>query len=147
MARIATCIFCDIAIGRAEASFVYQDDGCVAFLDIHPVNRGHVLVVPRRHAELLNDLPEDEASHLLAVAHRLIPAIKASGIKCEGIDVFVADGAVAMQDVPHVHLHIIPRWAGDGFGLSHDPERNFIAAARKDLDQAAASIRQAAASR
>jgi histidine triad (HIT) family protein len=136
------CIFCDIAGGRATASFVHQDEICVAFLDIRPVNPGHVVIIPRRHAPLVNDLSQDEASHLFAVAHRLIPALKASGIRCDGVNLFVADGAAAMQEIPHMHLHVIPRWDGDGFGLSYDPARNFVNAAPDDLERMAALIVQ-----
>ena len=111
------CIFCDIISGLAPASFVHQDDLCVAFMDIHPVNPGHVLVVPRSHAALLTELDEASAGHLMQVAQQVDAALRRTGLKCEGVNLFLADGRAAGQDVFHVHLHVFPRFQGDGHHL------------------------------
>ena len=111
------CIFCDIISGLAPASFVHQDDLCVAFMDIHPVNPGHVLVVPRSHAALLTELDEASAGHLMQVAQQVDAALRRTGLKCEGVNLFLADGRAAGQDVFHVHLHVFPRFHGDGHHL------------------------------
>jgi histidine triad (HIT) family protein len=114
------CIFCEIIAGRAPASFVYRDEQCAAFMDVQPVTAGHLLVVPVRHAESLAELDADTSGHIFQVAQRLAAAARRSGIPCQGINLFLADGA-AGQDVFHVHLHVIPRFAGDGFGLRFPP--------------------------
>jgi histidine triad (HIT) family protein len=115
------CIFCKIIRGEAEASLVYGDEKVVAFLDIQPVNPGHVLVVPKAHAGQLADLEPETGAHLFKVAIRIDQALRRSGVRCEGVNLHLADGAVAGQEVFHVHLHVIPRFAGDGFGLKFGP--------------------------
>lgn len=134
------CIFCSILAGEAPASFVYRDEVCSAFMDIQPVNPGHVLVIPNVHAPHLANVDGDTAAHLMRVGHRLAAALRASGLRCEGVNCFLADGAAAMQEVFHVHLHVIPRFRGDGFGLRFGP-RYFQLPARSDLEAAAGQIR------
>ena len=111
-----SCIFCDLIHGAAEVSVCYEDSLALAFMDIQPVNAGHVLVVPRRHFESLSDLPHDLALHLFEVAMKLEPVIR-SVTKAEGTNMIVNSGAAAGQDVFHYHVHIIPRKAGDGFDV------------------------------
>ena len=137
----ASCVFCDIARGKAPASVVYADDEVMAFMDIQPVNPGHVLIVPNEHATYLADLPEETGAHIFRVAQRLTAAIRSSGVRCEGINFFLADGEAAMQEVFHVHFHVFPRFQGDGFGLTF-ADRYFTKPPRSDLEQAAASIRK-----
>jgi diadenosine tetraphosphate (Ap4A) HIT family hydrolase len=115
------CIFCEIVAGRAPANFVYRDERCVAFMDIQPITPGHLLVVPVQHAASLAELDLGAGEHVFQVAQRMAAALRRSGIRCEGIDLFLADGAVAGQTVFHVHMHVIPRFAGDGFGLRFPP--------------------------
>lgn len=134
------CIFCDIVMGKQEASFVYRDDLVSAFMDVQPVNPGHVLVVPNEHARDLADLPEETGAHLFRVAQRLAKAIRASGLRCEGMNFFLADGRAALQEVFHVHFHVIPRFEEDGFGLRF-PERYFKKPPRAELEAAAEEIR------
>ena len=134
------CIFCEILSASEEASFVYRDDLVSAFLDIQPVNPGHLLVVPNRHAPYLADLDEATGARLFQVAQRLAVALRVSDLRCEGINLFLADGEVAMQEIFHVHLHVFPRFAGDGFGLVFS-EDYFTLPARTDLERTAASIR------
>jgi histidine triad (HIT) family protein len=136
---MADCIFCQIVAGDADASTVWTDHICTAFMDIQPVNPGHVLVVPNAHAAYLADLEEVVAAHLMAVGHRLVAALRSSGLRCEGVNMFLADGEAAMQEIFHVHLHVFPRFAGDGFGLrfgpdySRKPGREALAAAAQRI--------------
>jgi histidine triad (HIT) family protein len=136
------CIFCKILTGELEISLVYRDDVCAAFMDIQPVNPGHLLVVPNRHAAYLADLKEEEGAQIFRVARRLAGALRNSGVKSEGVNFFLADGEAAMQDVFHVHLHVFPRYDGDGFGLKFPPGY-FQRPERKELNEVAEKIRNA----
>jgi histidine triad (HIT) family protein len=136
------CLFCRILAGELPGTFVYRDADCAAFMDIQPVNPGHVLVVPTRHATHLADMDAESAGRLMAGAHRVAAALRASGLRCEGVNLFLADGAAAMQEVLHVHLHVFPRWRGDGFGLRFPPDYH-TRPARAELEAVAASIRAA----
>ena len=133
------CIFCEIIAGNAPASIIYQDDLVIVFLDINPVNPGHTLVVPRAHHAYLNDMDEATGMHLFKATMRMAKAIRKSGIDCEGINLFLADGEAAFQDVFHTHMHIIPRFKGDSFKISADWSSH---PARSELDQIAERIRK-----
>jgi histidine triad (HIT) family protein len=113
----ADCIFCAILRGDAPATFLHQDDLVVAFMDIRPVQPGHVLVVPRAHAKLIPELDADILSRLWAVATQLNLALRGSSLPVEAVSVYVADGDAAGQEVSHVHIHLIPRRHNDGFGF------------------------------
>ena len=139
---IDSCDFCHILAGNGPASFIYCDEQVTAFLDIRPVNAGHVLVVPNRHAANLSELDDASGMHLFQVARRITAALYASGLPCEGVNFFLADGKAAGQDVFHVHLHIIPRFAHDGVApcfLEHYDEED---ASRQNLDQVAQKIKE-----
>jgi histidine triad (HIT) family protein len=125
------CTFCDLIKGSAEVSVCHEDADSIAFMDIQPVNAGHVLVVPRAHYESLVDVPRELGEHLFHVTMRLAAAIrKVSG--CDGMNIVVNSGASAGQDEPHYHVHIIPRREGDGFnidlpfGASAMPDRTML---------------------
>ncbi|MDP9028193.1 MAG: HIT domain-containing protein [Actinomycetota bacterium] len=113
-----SCIFCDIVTGTAEASLVFEDETVIAFMDRYPATRGHLLVVPRVHAEGLEDLDVATGSRVWSVGHHLARALRRSGIPCTGLNVLVCDGEAALQTIPHFHLHVIPRYVGDGWTLS-----------------------------
>jgi histidine triad (HIT) family protein len=110
-------VFCAIIDERAPASVVYEDDDVLAFMDINPVTPGHLLVVPRRHLPALDDLDDALGGHLFNVAKRLAAAIRASDVRSDGINLFYADGKAGLQEVFHAHLHVIPRYPGDGFTI------------------------------
>ena len=95
----------------------YEDSQAIAFMDIQPVNPGHVLVVPRQHHESLLDLPPDLARHLFDVALRLAPIVRRLA-GADGLNVIVNSGAAAGQDVFHYHVHVIPRRSDDGFAVT-----------------------------
>jgi histidine triad (HIT) family protein len=110
------CIFCDLIRGAAEVSICYEDATAIAFLDIQPVNPGHVLVVPREHYETLQDIPGQVGLHLYQVATRLIPVVQ-SAAGASDMNIVVNSGHAAGQNVMHYHIHLIPRRDGDGFDV------------------------------
>ena len=134
------CVFCRIIKGIAPASVVYTDEKVVALMDIQPVNPGHVLIIPKAHAAQLSELDEETGAHMFRIAMRIAEALRRSDIKCEGINLFLADGEVAFQDVFHVHLHIIPRFRGDGFEIKVGPQYG-LKTDRETLDKIAEKIR------
>jgi histidine triad (HIT) family protein len=134
------CVFCRILAGELPASFVLREGRVAAIMDIQPANPGHVLVIPRRHAETLEALDPDEAAEMMRAARRVAGALRASGLRCEGVNLFLADGEAAGQEVFHAHLHVFPRWAGDGFGLRFGPDYRNLPP-RSALDAAADAIR------
>jgi len=133
------CVFCRIINGIEPASVVYSDNEVLAFVDTTPVNPGHLLVIPKVHAAELSELDPETGGHMFKVAMRIAEASRRSGIKCEGVNLFLADGEAAFQDVFHVHLHVIPRFSGDRFGLKLGPEYG-IRPDRKELDEIAGKI-------
>lgn len=112
------CIFCKIIKKEIPADIVYEDENCLAFLDITPVNPGHVLLVPKKHYENLYDLPDEVFKQLAPIIKKLAIAIK-KGINAEGINIGMNNERPAGQLVPHAHFHIIPRFSRDG--LRHWP--------------------------
>lgn len=113
---MSDCVFCDIIRGAAEVSVCHEDATSIAFMDIQPVNNGHVLVATREHYATLSDTPGDVAMHLFEVALRLAPTVRRI-TGAGGLNVVVNSGAAAGQDVPHHHVHLIPRYKGDGFDI------------------------------
>lgn len=131
------CVFCRIVAGNADASVVYEDDRLLAFCDLNPVNSGHLLIIPKIHRAGLVDLDESDGSQMFVIAQRLAAAIRRSGLRCEGVNLFLADGLAAGQEVFHVHLHVFPRYRGDRFRLDTGQQP----ASRRDLDAIAARVR------
>ena len=106
------CLFCRIVAGAIPASQVFADDDVIAFLDIHPVNFGHLLIVPRAHHATLAELPESLAMAVARQVPRLTRAILAA-TAAPGLNLVVNNGLVAGQTIDHVHWHLIPRFEGD----------------------------------
>jgi histidine triad (HIT) family protein len=140
MQETLDCIFCHIVRDSADASRVYSDERVLAFLDIQPVNPGHVLVIPKSHASNLSELDEETGGQIFKVAMQLAMGIKRSGLRCEGINFVLADGKIAGQEIMHVHLHVIPRFKGDAFGMKFGSQYGFRPK-RKDLDEIARRIK------
>lgn len=138
---MTSCIFCQIVEGALPSSKVYEDEICLAFMDIQPVNPGHVLVIPKAHFEDLADLSADVGSHLFQVAQRIVLTLPKSSIKVEGADLFLAHGEAAGQEIFHVHLHVIPRFTGDDFGFRFSSNYMNLPE-RQELDSIAAQIKQ-----
>ena len=116
---------------------IYRDDDAIAFLSLHQVNPGHVLVCPTRHIASFTELRPSETSQLLSVAQRIARIQREKLERCAGTTLSLADGVDAGQDVPHCHLHVIPRIRGDGFGWKHVGRR----LARAELDAIALELR------
>jgi histidine triad (HIT) family protein len=134
------CVFCDIVSGTADASFVHRDDLVSAFLDILPVTPGHLLVVPNAHLESLADVPDILVGRLFSVARDLAGALRASDLQADGVSLTLADGVAAGQEVWHTHVHVIPRFKGDGFSVAADAWDN-PPPDRDELDSIADRIR------
>ena len=111
MAGPDNCLFCSIVAGETAAATVLADDDFVGFLDIRPVFKGHVLLVPREHVVTLPDLPATLRDGFLAAGQRLATAM-VEGLGAQGS--FVAVNNTVSQSVPHLHLHVVPRTKGDG---------------------------------
>ena len=134
------CIFCNILAGKLPISQVYRDELCTALMDIQPVNPGHMIIVPNDHAAFLSELNEDTGAHMFRIAQQLAQALRRSDVKCEGVNFFLADGEAAFQEIFHVHLHVFPRFEGDGFDLTFGPAY-YHKPGRNELDEIAGKIR------
>jgi len=102
------CIFCKIVSGEMPAAKVYEDEKSLAFLDINPVSPGHVLLIPKEHHQMMDNAPDELIAYLFTSAKKLMRKIKKSMVA----DYVVV--SVAGMDVPHLHIHLIPRYANDG---------------------------------
>ena len=108
------CLFCKIIAGEIPAQKVYEDDTVLAFLDIHPVNIGHTLVIPKTHSVNLYETPNETLAHTMVVVKKLSIAIK-KAVGADGINIEMNNEPVAGQVIFHTHWHIVPRFQGDGF--------------------------------
>ena len=134
------CIFCGIISGHSEASIVFRDNLVTVFMDINPVNPGHVLVVPNVHASDIDGVPEAACARMFIVGRHMAKALRRSGLRCEGVNLLLADGAAAGQDVFHSHLHVIPRFSGNPGRVRMHVDFS-TAATRDELDAQAEAIR------
>lgn len=132
------CVFCDIAAGRAPASLVHDDELAMALMTINPANPGHTLVVPKEDVTNLADLGDGLAAHLFSVTVRVAEAVKKSGLRCEGIDLFLSNEE-PRQEILHLHMHVVPRFQGDGLSVILGRLRP----TRGELDETASVIRRA----
>ncbi len=139
VARDENCIFCNIAAGEAPSSKVFEDDVCVAFLDVAPIRPGHTLVVPKDHAPNLAELDPGIGCHLFRTGQKVAAALY-GGLGCDGVSVVLADGAAAGQDVFHSHLHLLPRYEGDGLGSAFRADEVEMMP-REELDEVAEKIK------
>ena len=140
MSTDADCIFCRIVDGDIPSRTVYDADDCAAFLDANPLARGHTLVVPKAHRPRLEDLDADESTALFEAVNELVPRVEAA-VDADAVTVGINDGEAAGQEVPHVHVHLVPRFEGDGGGPIHAvaPERPDLS--DDELDDVAEAIR------
>ena len=134
------CVFCKIVAGELPVSKVYEDDLLLGLMTIGPVTPGHAMVIPKEHVPFFNDLDPEVGAHLFQVTQKLAQAIRESGLRCEGINLFLADGEAAFQEIFHFHLHVFPRYEGDPFKLVADWDDH---PPREDLDHNAELIRKA----
>lgn len=137
-----SCIFCRIIADESPVSTVTEDEAIIAFMDVHPITPGHVLVVPKEHHARLATIPGPILSHMMLVAQWLAAALRASPLRTDGINLYLSDGSAAGQEIAHSHLHVIPRWPGDGF---HVGVKRRLRPSRAELNRTAETIQEAAA--
>ena len=112
------CVFCKIVSGAIPSQKIYEDEVAFAFFDIRPLALGHTLVVPKRHAVRFEDLDPDSAAKLWKAVHRISPHVL-KAVNASASTIAVNNGRDAGQEVPHVHVHVVPRFPGDGGGPIH----------------------------
>jgi histidine triad (HIT) family protein len=134
-----SCIFCRIVAGEIPAEVVARGDGFLAFLDVTPLADGHVLVVPTQHVATIEDLAPGDADALFRAVHRLAGPTR-TAVGAAGSTIGINNGAATGQTIPHVHVHIVPRWDHDGAGSVHTI---FRAGARRPIAEIGRAIRQA----
>ncbi|MDP7324199.1 MAG: HIT family protein [Candidatus Woesearchaeota archaeon] len=110
------CIFCKIIKGELPCSKIYEDDKIFSFLDIGPVNKGHTLVIPKEHHEVLMDVPDDLLKELALAVKKISKAVM-KGTGCDGLTVGISNYKAGGQVVPHAHFHIMPRLEDDGLKM------------------------------
>lgn len=137
-----SCIFCRIVDGDLPSRTVYETDAALAFLDANPLVRGHTLVVPRTHHETVGDLSPEAAGALFEAVSAVTPRVE-SAVHADGTTVAVNNGEAAGQEVPHVHVHVVPRFEDDGHGPIHRLFPGRPSLADEELDAIAAAIRGA----
>ena len=113
---MSDCIFCKIIAGQIPCTKVYEDDVCLAFMDIGPISPGHTLIVPKKHYEAVSQMPAEEVAAFYRPVAALAAAVQAA-VGSEGLNVLQNNGRSAGQAVEHLHVHLIPRWTGDGLGF------------------------------
>lgn len=131
-----SCIFCQIIARESPAEVVYEDDLTLAFLDINPVATGHTLVIPKRHVENVYELGDEDAAAVMRATVRVARAIKLA-LKPHGVNLLQSNERAAGQAVFHFHMHVVPRWHGDGLITP----RHFRAQVTEPFGQVAARIR------
>jgi histidine triad (HIT) family protein len=120
-------IFAKILRGEIPATKVYEDEQVLAFLDIMPVNPGHTLVISKTEkAALVEDLNPEALAAVIKVGKKVGHALRTSGLPCEGVNFWLSDGAAAGQEVPHAHLHVVPRYQGDGFHIASSAKKRVM---------------------
>jgi len=111
------CEFCKIVAGDAPSSIVYQNDSTLAMMTLRPMTRGHILVIPKKHAASLSEMEYKTGGELFEVGMKISEALRDSEIESEGVNFWLADGEAAGQEVFHVHLHVLPRSETDEIRL------------------------------
>ena len=119
---MSECIFCKIVAGEIPATIIYNDDDVLAFMDIGPVIKGHVLVIPKNHYDPIMNTPDEVVSKLYVVAKRIAQA-EMNGLDADGVNIIQNNGDAAGQEVPHIHVHVIPRFNNDGHHWNWNAKR------------------------
>ncbi|TFG15009.1 HIT family protein [Candidatus Thorarchaeota archaeon] len=128
------CTFCKIVSGEIPASVIFEDEVCMAFMDVFPVNEGHCLLIPKDHFENMLDVNPEVASHLAVRLRELTKRVH--GVYAPtGIINAIANGSEAGQEIPHLHIHVIPRKAGDEFGFRFPEGYRDEMASREQLEE------------
>ena len=114
------CIFCKIANGEIPAATLYEDENFRVILDLGPASKGHALILPKFHAANIYELPDEMAAKAMILAKKMATAMT-EALKCDGFNIVQNNGECAGQTVFHFHMHLIPRYEGDGVGLNWTP--------------------------
>jgi histidine triad (HIT) family protein len=129
------CIFCKIVAGEMPAQIVDEDERTIAFMDISPATRGHLLVIPRRHARDLLEIDHEDLQAVVLAAQRMAQRVH-DRLDADGVNLLNSRGRAAWQTVFHFHMHVIPRYAGDPLQLPWHPspgDEDEIAAVAESL--------------
>ena len=110
---MSECIFCKIVNREIPATVVFEDDDVFVFMDIGPIIKGHALVVSKRHYDFVSEVPDEIVAKLHLTAKRIARA-QLNGLGADGVNIMQNNGIAAGQEVPHIHVHVIPRFDGDG---------------------------------
>ena len=119
--NMSDCLFCKIIQGDIPADRIYEDEQVLAFLDIHPVNTGHTLFIPKQHADNLLETPDENLAHLMQIVKKIAPSILRA-VQAEGFNLGVNTGSIAGQVIFHTHIHVMPRFSKDGHDMWHEKE-------------------------
>lgn len=130
------CLFCRIIEGKEPSVRVYEDDHSIAFMDRYPINNGHTLVAPKKHYDLLTDMPPEDVGRLFTSVARIVKAVQ-KATSADGVNVGQANGRAAAQEVFHVHVHVIPRFVNDSTDGRWPHRKN---ASMKELEKAGKAI-------
>ncbi len=115
-----SCIFCKIVAGEIPAIRVYEDQDVLAFMDIGPLVKGHTLVIPKAHHNLISETPDDVLAKVIAIVRQVAQAQR-EGLGADGVNIHQANGSAAGQVVPHLHFHVVPRFQHDGHHWNWTP--------------------------
>jgi len=117
------CLFCKIVAGEIPSHKIYEDKNSFVFLDIHPQSLGHAMVIPKIHAVDITELPQDKVGPLFETVQKMAKYIPET-LGAAGLTVGINQGTVSGQVVPHLHVHLMPRFEGDGGGSVHSAVNN-----------------------
>lgn len=107
------CLFCAIIEGNQPSIKIYEDEKTIAILDIFPIAKGHTLIIPKTHSDTLYDISVEDAQAVGGTVSRVTKVVK-QVLKCDGVNVYQGNEKAAMQEIMHVHFHVIPRYEDDG---------------------------------
>ena len=127
---MTSCIFCKIISGEIPSAKLYETAKSYAFFDIDPLSKGHVLVIPKEHAEKMHQLSDDSLTDILVIAKKI-----ALALKVENYNILQNNGALAHQVVPHVHFHLIPKTKNEGLGIGWKPIGSNIEEINKQAEE------------
>lgn len=116
----SNCIFCKISNGEIPSKTLYEDDDFRVILDISPASKGHAIILPKKHATNIYELPEEEASKIFVVAKKVATAMEKI-LNCDGMNILQNNGETAGQSVFHLHVHLIPRYKDDNLKIKWTP--------------------------
>ena len=137
---VDNCVFCAIIDGKIPSYNVYEDEKTLAFLDIHPSAPGHTLLIPKAHVAQVEDLPEEDARYLFSALHMIVGRIQ-KAMEVPATTIGINNGRESGQEVPHVHIHVIPRTTKDGGSIIQGIARSSVSADQAGMSRIAERIR------